>query len=114
MQSVDMSPQTSNDNNNNTYGLHRRRPAKDNGFSNNDYSNHNHTPSKARSVAKKLDLFPKMERDYEVRTERGASITLIGYFVMFVLVCAEVWEWRGLNSQLVEGIVVDTRLVCCY
>jgi hypothetical protein len=104
MQSVDMSPHSSYDNN----GLHRRRPAKDNGFSN-DYSNHNHTPSKARSVAKKLDLFPKMERDYEVRTERGASITLIGYFVMFVLVCAEVWEWRGLNSQLVEGIVVDTR-----
>ena len=52
-----------------------------------------------------------MERDYEVRTERGGRVTLLGYFIMMALIMAEVWEWKRLNGEKLEGIVVDTRSV---
>jgi hypothetical protein len=107
LHSVDMSPQTS-------YGLHqRRRPNSYIPQNNSDYKDY--TPSKAKGLAKKLDLFPKLERDYEVRTERGGRVSIVGYFVLMVLIMAEIWEWRGLNDQNLEGVVVDTRLVlCCF
>mmetsp|Transcript_1292 Transcript_1292/g.3063 ORF Transcript_1292/g.3063 Transcript_1292/m.3063 type:complete len:429 (-) Transcript_1292:42-1328(-) len=51
-----------------------------------------------------------MERDYEVRTERGGQATLVGYVIMLVLILAEFWTWRGLNGESLEHIVVDTSL----
>ena len=110
VQSVDMSPRHPAD-----YGLHRRRPLDANGHGQSycnvdDDSKYAKRPS-AR-VIKKLDLFPKMDRDYEVRTERGGKVTLLGYLIMMVLIFAEVWEWRRLNRESLEHIVVDTRLVC--
>ena len=105
MQSVDMSPQQPANN----FGLHRRRTAN-NGTSSSSHEDA-YTPSKAKGLARKLDLFPKMERDYEVRTERGGRVTLLCYFIMMVLVMAEVWEWKRLNGEKLEGIVVDTRSV---
>ena len=109
MQSIDMSPQHYHANHD---GLHqRRRRANNNAHTSGEKE---YTPSKARGVVKKLDLFPKTERDYEIRTERGARMTLMGYLLIVVLVMAEVWEWKGLNAQRLEGIVVDTRLVASY
>lgn len=110
MQSVDMSPH------NPSYGegLHRRRLINgNNGYTNNGVSSSSYhtTPSKAKHLAKKLDLFPKLERDYEVRTEHGGRVTLLGYFVLVVLILAQVVEWRGENGRTVEGVRVDTRWV---
>ena len=107
MQSVDISPAQN-------YGLRRRPPTGNTNTSYNTSHNHSdddaiYTPSKARVLAKRLDLFPKMERDYEVRTERGGKVTILGYMLIFVLVMAEFWEWRRLNGESLEGIVVDTR-----
>lgn len=104
VQSVDISPH------NDHYGLHRRHVAKPN--------NHNGTRNgsggdydkyKPKRALKKLDLFPKMERDYQVRTDRGGNLTLMGYGLLFILVVAEFLEWRGMNKGSLEHIVVDTR-----
>ncbi|KAL7477067.1 hypothetical protein ACHAW6_002881 [Cyclotella cf. meneghiniana] len=106
VQSVDISPQRPAD-----YGLHRRRPHGTNGQSfNNAHDDNKYAKRPSARVIKKFDLFPKTDRDYEVRTDRGAKVTLMGYFIMMVLVLAEVWEWRELNRQSLEHIVVDTSL----
>ena len=55
-----------------------------------------------------------MERDYEVRTERGGTVAILGYFLIFILVLAEWREWSRLNGESLEGIVVDTRLVLVF
>jgi hypothetical protein len=60
-------------------------------------------------VVKKLDIFPKTERDYTVRTERGGQLTAVGYAIMAILILAEFMTWRGLNRESLEHIVVDTR-----
>jgi len=110
VQSVDISPQRPAD-----YGLHRRRPRGTNGHSfHNAHEDHKYAKRPSARVMKKFDLFPKTDKDYEVRTDRGAKVTLLGYLIMMMLVLAEVWEWRGLNRESLEHIVVDTRSVPVY
>lgn len=64
------------------------------------------TPAK---LARKLDFFPKMESDFQVRTERGGQFTLVGYGIMAVLILAEFLAWRRGNAESLEKVLVDTR-----
>jgi hypothetical protein len=101
--------------------LHRRRNATTNGngynsasssSSGGNYENdnkYNKPPSSIPRAVRKLDIFPKAERDYTVRTERGGQLTAIGYVLMSVLIIAEWMTWRGMNGMSLEHIVVDTR-----
>lgn len=130
MTSVDMtspSPQQYHHQQQQTYGsndyrmqqLHRRRPQGGSGYTNGsnngssngmyDADNDKYTKRTTR-LAKKLDIFPKTERDYTVRTERGGQLTAMGYVLIFILICAEYFTWRGMNGESLEHIVVDTSL----
>ena len=66
--------------------------------------------SKQTKLLKKVDFFQKTETDYEIRTERGAQLTFIGYLLMLVLITAEFVTWNSLNSEANEHIVVDTSI----
>ena len=119
MSSVDMSPGGYNNNydSHHMQQLHRRRPhgggGYTNGGSNGAGSNTGHDDDKyakrSARVVKKLDFFPKTERDYTVRTERGGQLTAVGYVIMAILILAEYMTWRGMNGESLEHIVVDTR-----
>ncbi len=115
--------QTHNDHSYNLQTLHRRRPRGDDGYGHGygrDGSSHSepgnddkYAKRSASRLAKRLDIFPKTERDYTVRTERGGLLTAIGYAIMAMLMLAEYTTWRALNRDSLEHIVVDTRYVRC-
>lgn len=122
MQSPQQQP-TSTYNNNDAYHvqqLHRRRPHNGNGYTNGErhnntsYSSNNnadddkYSKSKTR-IVRKLDIFPKTDREMTVRTERGGQLTAVGYILMAILILAEYITWRGMNGESLEHIVVDTR-----
>ena len=70
----------------------------------------NSTKSLRRShVVRQFDLFPKVERDLTVRTERGGLVSIIGFGVMMVLLLAEFTAWREENRSLREHVLVDKR-----
>jgi hypothetical protein len=69
----------------------------------------NNNKSSVTKLAKKLDVFPKTERDYTIRTDRGGQLTAIGYGIMIILILAEYMTWKSMNSEHNEHIIVDTR-----
>ena len=88
----------------------------DNGFgyaspydTNNKGKNNNKSSTSVTKLAKKLDVFPKTERDYTIRTDRGGQLTAIGYGIMLILILAEYMTWKNMNSEHNEHIIVDTR-----
>ncbi len=95
--------------------LHRRRPHSgagsgyNNGSSNGGGSSYEDKYAKRSRVVKKLDIFPKTDREMTVRTERGGQLTAVGYVIMAILILAEFSTWRGMNSESLEHILVDTR-----
>ena len=96
------------------HSLHRRRIYNHDG--NNDAggnNNYKYTTKPANSTplraVRKLDIFPKAERDYTVRTERGGQLTALGYVLVSVLIIAEWMTWSGMSGMSLEHIVVDTR-----
>lgn len=67
----------------------------------------------ATNVVKKLDfMFPKVDMEYTVQTERGGITSLITYGLIAVLVLAECVSWMSQNyhHSSVEHIKVDTSL----
>ena len=112
MSSVDISPHNSNQQ------LHRRRPHSNaNGYNGSNNSQNNSGGGnvdddkygKRSRAMRKLDIFPKTERDYTVRTNRGGQLTVMGQVLMAILVTAEWLAWRESNGQSVEHILVDKR-----
>ena len=109
-------------NNSNGYhsgSLHRRHNATSSGVYDNSSSNGHQSSDnddkyskfkQQTKLLKKVDFFPKTETDYEIRTERGAQLTFIGYLLMLVLILAEVITWNSLNSEANEHIIVDTSI----
>ncbi len=107
------------------HSLHRRRIYNQDGTTRTNNGNNNYdadggynndykcTTKPANSTplraVRKLDIFPKAERDYTVRTERGGQLTAFGYVLMSVLIVAEWMTWSGMNGMSLEHIVVDTR-----
>ena len=76
------------------------------GSSENKYTKY----SKQTKLLKKVDFFPKTEIDYEIRTERGAQLTFVGYLLTLLLILAEFTTWNSLNSEPNEHIIVDTSI----
>ena len=125
---VEMSPhQQTYNNNDSSYHmqqLHRRRPHNNgNGYTSPSSSNYNNSNSyhsggslyeedkynKVKTPLRKLDFFPKTDREMTVRTERGGQLTAVGYCIMIILILAEYVTWRNMNGESLEHIVVDTR-----
>lgn len=125
---VEMSPQqlSTSTYNNDSYHLqqlHRRRPHNNgNGYtspssSSSNYNNNNgggtlyeeDKYTKVKTPLRKLDIFPKTDREMTVRTERGGQLTAVGYCIMVILILAEYVTWRNMNGESLEHIVVDTR-----
>ncbi|KAL7435453.1 hypothetical protein ACHAXM_006184 [Skeletonema potamos] len=100
--------------------LHRRYNATAGGPDNGHHHNSNASSSqddnkytkysKQTRLLKKVDFFPKTDIDYEIRTERGAQLTFIGYLLMLILILAEFITWTSSNSEAIEHIVVDTSI----
>ena len=117
MSSVDISspqPQTYNNNSYHSQQLHRRRPHSMNGNGyNNDLSNNNKAYDEDKynkvKIVRKLDIFPKTDREMTVRTEQGGQLTAVGYVIMTILLLAEWLTWRSMNGTNLEHTVVDTR-----
>lgn len=99
-----------------TGSLHRRYNATStaNAYTDSSYTDNNDDKytkfTKQTKLLKKVDFFPKTDTDYEIRTERGAQLTFIGYLLMLILITAEFITWRSLNSEANEHIVVDTSI----
>ena len=118
MNSVDISsPQPQTYTNNNSYlnsqqNLHRRRPHNNGNGYNNDLSNKTYNEDNKYNkvkIVRKLDIFPKTEREMTVRTEQGGQLTAVGYVIMVILLLAEWLTWRNMNGTSLEHTVVDTR-----
>jgi len=68
-------------------------------------------PSPRTNVVKKLDfMFPKVDTEYTVTTERGGFASLVAYGLILLLITAETWSWMGQNKDTTEHIRVDTSL----
>jgi endoplasmic reticulum-Golgi intermediate compartment protein 3 len=66
-----------------------------------------------RSMVKKLDfMFPKIDAEYTVQTERGGMTSMVTYGLIALLVFAECLSWVSQNyhHSSVEHITVDTSL----
>ena len=64
---------------------------------------------KRSRAVRRLDMFPKVQEDYQVRTDRGGLVTLVGYGIALILVLAEVANWSSERGRVVEHTFVDTR-----
>jgi len=65
---------------------------------------------KSKRAVRRLDMFPKVQEDYQVRSDRGGLVTLVGYGIAVVLVLAEFASWSGERGRVVEHTFVDTSL----
>jgi endoplasmic reticulum-Golgi intermediate compartment protein 3 len=69
------------------------------------------TPHTKKALVKKLDfMFPKVEAEYTVRTDKGGIVSLIAYCLICVLAVAEIISWQGQRNGTNEHISVDTSL----
>jgi endoplasmic reticulum-Golgi intermediate compartment protein 3 len=76
-------------------------------------SSSNHVPPapKSSSLVKNLDfMFPKVDHEFRVQTEKGGMTTMMAIFVICVLSLAEIISYVSQNSTTVEHIVVNTEL----
>ncbi|GMF30246.1 unnamed protein product [Phytophthora lilii] len=62
----------------------------------------------ARRVLKKVDVYPKMHREFKVQTEFGATVSVVAGLVMAVLFLSELSAYWSLNTH--EHMVVDSSL----
>eukprot|EP00545_Synedropsis_sp_CCMP1620_P002973 CAMPEP_0119030444 /NCGR_PEP_ID=MMETSP1176-20130426/41034_1 /TAXON_ID=265551 /ORGANISM="Synedropsis recta cf, Strain CCMP1620" /LENGTH=507 /DNA_ID=CAMNT_0006986815 /DNA_START=110 /DNA_END=1633 /DNA_ORIENTATION=+ len=63
------------------------------------------------SMVKKLDfMFPKVEEEFRVHTEKGGMTTMIAIFTICLLALGEIVSYSGQNAATTEHIVVNTDL----
>ncbi|RLN93591.1 hypothetical protein BBJ28_00016333 [Nothophytophthora sp. Chile5] len=62
----------------------------------------------ARRALKKVDVYPKMHREFKVQTEFGATVSLIAGVVMALLFLSELHAYWSVNTH--EHMVVDSSL----
>lgn len=91
--------------------LRRRTVDRDPNFQEGDYLR---SPAKrSAGFVKKLDfMFPKVDTEFTVQTERGGVTSLVAYGLIAMLVLAECFSWFSQNyhHSTVEHITVDTSL----
>lgn len=118
LDSVDMTPPTSPSDNlsgggGGAYGMRRRHASRTQGT--NGGGRYHPSPAdddkyrKGKRAVRRLDMFPKVQEDYQVRTARGGLVTLVGYGIAIVLVLAEIVNWSAERGRVVEHTFVDTR-----
>uniref|UniRef100_H3HEH4 Endoplasmic reticulum vesicle transporter C-terminal domain-containing protein n=1 Tax=Phytophthora ramorum TaxID=164328 RepID=H3HEH4_PHYRM len=73
-----------------------------------DNANESAVSRSARRVLKKVDVYPKMHREFKVQTEFGATISVVAGLVMAVLFLSELSAYWSLNTH--EHMVVDSSL----
>lgn len=60
------------------------------------------------SFLKQFDIYTKIEADYQVHTSSGATISILGWVVIMLLVFSEIGTY--MNPQIKEHMIVDTTL----
>jgi hypothetical protein len=100
------------DNNGNGAATLRRRNVENTAASSPSYaSSPGGKSSKRTAVVKNLDfMFPKVDTEYTVTTDRGGVASLVAYCLIILLVLAETVSWMGQNKATNEHIMVDTSL----
>jgi hypothetical protein len=69
------------------------------------------SPSSSGAVVKKLDfMFPKVETEFTVQTDRGGMASVVALVIVAILLIAETATWISQNRSTVEHISVDTSL----
>jgi hypothetical protein len=64
--------------------------------------------SRQNKVVRRLDVFPKLERDMVVTSDQGGILTIVSYVLMAILILSEVVVWMGQNATPREHVVVET------
>lgn len=65
----------------------------------------------SRAVVERLDiLFPKVDREFLVKTKGGGIVSMIAYILIGVLCLAEVITWLSQNQADISNTFVDTSL----
>ena len=100
---------------NNNGGMRRRHAGQTHAYGAGNNNGRHHPAGaddkyrKSSRAVRRLDMFPKVQEDYQVRTDRGGLVTLVGYGVALLLVLAEVANWSAERGRVVEHTFVDTR-----
>lgn len=92
-------------------GAENAAPFNYNGSQSDDYQQY--PPKRSAAVVKNLDfMFPKVDTEYTVHTERGGVASLVAYGLIALLALAECFSWASQNyhNSTVEHITVDTSL----
>jgi hypothetical protein len=99
------------DSNNNGAATLRRRNVENTAASGPSNSSSGPRPSPRTAYVKNLDfMFPKVDTEYTVTTDRGGVASVIAYGLILLLVLAETVSWMGQNKANIEHIMVDTSL----
>lgn len=64
----------------------------------------------SKTVVKKLDLFPKVDTEYTVKTDGGGIASIVAYVLIFVLIGAECMAWVSQNNKTSEHLSVEKSL----
>lgn len=64
----------------------------------------------SKTVVKKLDLFPKVDTEYTVKTDGGGIASIVAYVLIFVLIGAECVAWVSQNNKTSEHLSVEKSL----
>ncbi|KAF0694984.1 Aste57867_14172 [Aphanomyces stellatus] len=59
-----------------------------------------------RQILKKVDVYPKLHREFKVQTEAGATVSLVTMIIMAILFLSELRDYLTVNTH--EHMVVDT------
>jgi hypothetical protein len=60
------------------------------------------------SQLRRFDIYTKLEEDYKVQTSSGATLSLIGWLIMSILIIGEFQNY--MTPTVKEHMVVDTTL----
>ncbi|RHY05754.1 hypothetical protein DYB25_008806 [Aphanomyces astaci] len=59
-----------------------------------------------RQILKKVDVYPKLHREFKVQTEAGATVSLVAMVIMAILFLSELRDFLTVSKH--EHMVVDT------
>ncbi|KAH9098036.1 hypothetical protein LEN26_016775 [Aphanomyces euteiches] len=59
-----------------------------------------------RQILKKVDVYPKLHREFKVQTEAGATVSIVTMVIMVILFLSELRDFLTVNKH--EHMVVDT------
>jgi endoplasmic reticulum-Golgi intermediate compartment protein 3 len=81
-----------------------------NGHPASSFSATGNTSSRAHIVRNLDFMFPKVETEFTVKTERGGAVSLFAYVLVAILSLTECLSWYSANRQTTDKVFVDTSL----